>query len=82
MKKLMVLVAAVALSGAVTSCKKDYVCKCTKTHTKADGSSTTEPTGSPMTFKDTKARAIDRCNQQETDGNDLSGSYTTDCEIQ
>ena len=82
MKKLIVLVAAVALSGAMTSCKKDYVCKCNKTFTHSNGSTHTDPDGS-YTFKDSKARAADRCNQQEGSGTDaIEGTYTRDCEIQ
>lgn len=81
MKKLIVLVAAIALSGAMTSCKKDYVCKCTRTYTHSDGSTETKPDGQ-YTYKDTKTRAIDRCNQQEGNGSDLSGSYTRNCDIE
>lgn len=81
MKKLIVLVAAVALSGAISSCKKEYVCKCSKTYTHSNGTSETKPDGQ-YTFKDTKARALDRCNQQEGSGNDFpEGDYTRDCEI-
>ena len=82
MKKLIVLVAALALGGAMTSCKKDYVCKCEKTYTKSNGNKTTETDGS-YTFKDTKVRASDRCNKEEGSGNDvLKGDYTRDCQIQ
>lgn len=81
MKKLIILVAALGLGGAMTSCKKDYVCKCSKTYTKANGSTTTDADGQ-YTFKDTKPRAADRCNEQEGSGSDLSGSYTRDCEVQ
>lgn len=82
MKKLIILVAAFSLGGVMTSCKKDYICKCTKTYTKSNGSSETEPDNS-YTFKDTSPRAADRCNQQEGSGTDvLKGDYTRDCEIQ
>lgn len=81
MKKLIILVAALGLSGAMTSCKKDYVCKCAKTYTRSNGSTETTPDGQ-YTYKDSKARAADRCNTQETQGTDLSGSYTRDCDIQ
>ncbi len=81
MKKIIILVAALGLGGAMTSCKKDYVCKCSKTYTKANGNTETETDGQ-YTFKDTKPRAADRCNEQEGSGSDISGSYTRDCEIQ
>lgn len=82
MKNLIILVAALGLSGAMTSCKKEYVCKCTKTFTKSNGSTNSEPDGQ-YTFKDTKVRAADRCNQEEGVGSDvINGEYTRDCEIQ
>jgi len=80
MKKLIIFAAAFVLSGATMSCKKDYLCKCTKTYTHSNGSTETEPDGQ-YTYRDTKPRAIDRCNSQETQGTDLGGSYTRDCEV-
>ena len=78
----MIVALALGLGGAMTSCKKDYVCKCTKTYTKSNGSTTTEPDGQ-YTFKDTSPRAADRCNQQEGSGDDIfAGAYTRDCQIQ
>ena len=81
MKKIIILVAALALSGATTSCKKDYLCKCSKTYTKSNGSTETDPDGQ-YTFTDTKTTAINRCNQQEGSGSDLTGAYTRNCQIQ
>jgi len=80
MKKLIILAMALSIGGAVTSCKKEYVCKCQKTYTKSNGSVTTND-GS-YTYKDTQPRAIDRCNANESTGSDLGGDYTRDCEIQ
>lgn len=82
MKKLIILVAALGLGGAMTSCKKDYVCKCTKTYTHSNGTTNSEPDGQ-YTFKDSKARAADRCNEQEGSGSEaINGDYTRDCDIQ
>ncbi|MBA2612065.1 MAG: hypothetical protein H0U95_08845 [Bacteroidetes bacterium] len=80
MKKMMILVAALGLTIATTSCKKDYVCKCTKTYT-GTTSSTTSDDGQ-YTYKDTRPKADDRCNANEKTGSDLGGSYTRNCDIQ
>lgn len=82
MKKLIIAVAFLALgSTTITSCKKEYVCKCNKTYTHSNGTSETKPDGQ-YTFKDTSPRAADRCNQQEGTGSDvLQGDWTRDCEI-
>lgn len=78
MKKSIVAVIAL-LTLSIASCKKEYKCECQKTRT---GSSTTITTDDGnYTFKDTRARAESRCNDQETTGSDGLGSYTRDCEI-
>ena len=56
MKKTILMAAVlVAVATSITSCKKDYVCKCTKTYT---GNSTTVSSDySQYTYKDTRKRA-------------------------
>ena len=81
MKKIIITTFSLLLFGGfISSCKKDYSCHCYKTYTRSDGSVTTDPDGI-YTFKDSKPRAAERCNQQEGSGSDLGGSYTRDCEI-
>jgi hypothetical protein len=63
-----------------SSCRKDYVCDCSKTYTQVDGTTFTESDGI-YTFRDSKSRASDRCIDQEKTGSDKSGPYTRDCEI-
>ena len=78
MKKL-ILMATVALSMCVVSCKKDYTCECKITRTSGGNTLTTED--GDYTFKDTRARAESRCNDQESAGTDGLGDYTRDCQI-
>jgi hypothetical protein len=79
MKKSVIAIVALFTLG-LASCKKEYKCECEKTRT---GSSTTISTvDGEYTFKDTRARAESRCNDQESTGTDGLGSYTRDCEIQ
>lgn len=79
MKK--VVVAVIALSGlALASCKKDYSCECRKIHTDDDGNTVTSSDGT-YTFKDSRARAEDRCNDLEGSGTDILGDYTRECDI-
>jgi len=78
MKKI--ILALVVLSGvALASCKKNYTCECRKIHTD-DGTSVSTSDGS-YTFKDSRARAEDRCNELEGTGTDLGGDYTRECDI-
>jgi len=78
MKKVFIaIVALFALS--VASCKKDYVCECTKTRT--SGSTTLTTADGDYTFKDSRTRAESRCNDQESTGSDAFGDYTRDCQI-
>ena len=79
MKK--VVVAVIALSGlALASCKKDYSCECKLIHTDEDGNTVTTSDGT-YTFKDTRPRAEDRCNDLEESGNDFFGPYSRECNI-
>ena len=69
------------LSGfALASCKKDYTCECRKIYTDDNGNVVSSSDGS-YTFKDSRARAEDRCNDLETSGSDLGGDYTRECDI-
>ena len=68
-----------AASAAFTSCKKDYHCECEKIYTGSSGSVTYDD--GVYTYKDTRARAEDRCAKQEETGSDLGGNYTRECEI-
>ncbi len=79
MKKI-IFVAAVAF-GVTTlfSCKKDYNCECQKIYTGSGGSATVND--GVYTYKDSRARAEDRCNAQETTGSDLGGDYSRECQI-
>ncbi|MBL7933060.1 MAG: hypothetical protein JNL60_14220 [Bacteroidia bacterium] len=79
MKKLIVLASAIILGSAFASCKKEYKCECEKTYTGSSASITIDD--GTYTYKDTKARAISRCNDQEGTGTDGVGDYTRDCEI-
>ena len=80
MKKVIILIAAMGVGVTMSSCKKDYVCKCTKTYT---GTSTTvTQDDGQYTYKDTRPKADDRCNANEKTGSDLGGSYTRNCDIQ
>ncbi|MES2762623.1 MAG: hypothetical protein V4677_10460 [Bacteroidota bacterium] len=80
MKKLMLMIVVIGLGSTMTSCKKDYVCKCTKTYTGNTNSVTTED--GLYTYKDTKAKAIERCDRNNAESADLGGEYTRNCVIQ
>jgi hypothetical protein len=74
------IIAIVALfTLSLASCKKDYVCECSKTRT--SGSSTLTTEDNKYTFKDTRTRAESRCNEEEGSGSDGFGEYTRDCQI-
>lgn len=76
-----VFFALLVLSGfAMTACKKDYTCECRKIYTDSNGNINSTPDGT-YTFKDSKVRAEDRCNDLEGSGSDLGGDYTRECDI-
>lgn len=80
MKKIIILAAAVSFLTVLPSCKKDYVCKCTKTYT---GNNTTVTTNDGnYTYKDTRVRAEERCDDNDKTGSDIGGDYTRNCDIQ
>jgi hypothetical protein len=66
--------------SSMVSCKKDYVCQCSKTYTSGSGSSTQNT--SVYTYNDSRKRAEDRCNDNTSSGNDLGGAYSVNCQIQ
>lgn len=80
MKTTILTVAVLLVIGtSMTSCKKDYVCECTKTYT---GNSTTVSSDySKYTYKDTRTRAEKRCNDNDDSGNDFFGDYSINCQI-
>jgi predicted small secreted protein len=79
MKK--VFFALVVLSGfTLASCKKDYTCDCRKVRTDDDGNVNTSSDGT-YTFKDSRVRAEDKCNDLEGSGSDILGDYTRECDI-
>ena len=77
--KRLIFPMALFMAIGFTSCKKEYVCDCKKIYT-GSSSSTTVDDGS-YTYKDTRTRAEDKCNDQETSGSDLGGSYSRECSI-
>ena len=80
MKNTFLLAGAILLSvTSMVSCKKDYTCQCSKTYTSGTGSSTQNY--SVYTYKDSGKRATDRCNANESQGTDLGGNYSVNCEI-
>ena len=79
MKKVMIAAMAIG-TFFFASCKKEYVCECKKIHTDNSGNSVTTSDGN-YTFKDTQPRAEDKCNNLESTGTDLSGSYTRECSL-
>jgi hypothetical protein len=81
MKKIILLAGGLLVMGSfMTSCKKDYVCKCSKTYTSGSGSSTHDY--SVYTYKDNRNRAEDRCNENTKSDSDLGGNYSVNCQIQ
>lgn len=79
-KTILIATVLLAFASAVTSCKKDYVCKCTKTYT---GNTTSVSSDySQYTYKDTRKRAEDRCNENADSGSDFFGDYSVNCQIQ
>lgn len=71
--------AMLIMASSLMSCKKDYTCECTKTRT--NGSTTVSSKESVTIFKDNKKRATEKCNDNESNGSDVLGSYSIDCEI-
>lgn len=68
------------IGTTTTSCKKNYVCKCSKTYTSGTGSSTNDY--SSYTYNENRKRAEDRCNENVNSGSDFWGDYSINCQIQ
>ena len=79
-KTILLAVILIAVGTSMSSCKKDYICKCSKTYTSGSGSTTNDY--SNYTYKDTRKRAEDRCNANATSGSDFFGNYSVNCQIQ
>jgi hypothetical protein len=79
MKNIVLIVGILLFGVTMVSCKKDYTCKCSKTYTSGSGSSTSDY--SIYTYKDSRKRAEDRCNENTKSGTDLYGDYSINCEI-
>lgn len=80
MKKIILVALVITTISLLSSCKKEYVCKCSKTYTGSSSSTTSDY--SQYTFKDTRTRAESRCNEHATSGSDLFGDYSINCQIQ
>lgn len=80
MKKTIVMAASLLFLGSgLVSCKKNYTCNCSKTYSSGTGTSTHDY--SVYTYKDTRVRAEDRCNDNSETNSDFFGDYTINCEI-
>jgi hypothetical protein len=64
------------VATTMTSCKKDYTCKCLRTYTGNSGSLTVDDGN--YTDKENKVKAASDCNNQQTTTSD----YTRNCSIQ
>lgn len=78
MKRVIVILAVLVTIG-LTSCKKEYMCDCKRIYT--GNSSSTSVNDGTYTFKDSRPRAEEKCNDQEMTGSDLSGDYSRECSI-
>lgn len=81
MKNTILLASAILLFGTtMVSCKKDYICNCSKTYTSGSGG-TNSSNYSTYTYKENAKRADDRCAENETSASDVWGNYSINCEI-
>lgn len=80
MKKVVLFAAIIGAVSLMSSCKKEYLCKCSKTYTGSSSSNTSNY--SQYTFKENRKRAEDRCNEHASSGTDLFGDYSINCQIQ
>lgn len=81
MKKVILATCSLFFIGTtMISCKKDYVCKCSKTYTSGNGTNTSDY--SLYTYKENRARAEQRCNENTKSGTDIFGNYSINCQIQ
>jgi hypothetical protein len=63
-----------------SSCRKDFVCRCSKTYTTGTGDPVSEY--SSYTFKEKRKNAEEHCNAYATTGTDTYGTYAITCQIQ
>lgn len=81
MKNSILIASAFLFMGtSMVSCKKDYTCKCAKTYSNGNSSSTADY--SVYIYKDNRKRAEDRCNDNTTSGSDFFGNYSVNCQVQ
>lgn len=80
MKKIILFATVLTTVTLMSSCKKEYLCKCSKTYTGSSGTNTNEY--SQYTFKENRKRAEDRCNEHVSSGSDIFGDYSINCQIQ
>ncbi|RMG83557.1 MAG: hypothetical protein D6707_00845 [Bacteroidetes bacterium] len=71
MKKVLSIAAVAALAVSFTACKKNYTCECT---TYEDG---VPMATTPNTIRDTKKKAQEQCEAQNT----TVGSLKTECTL-
>ncbi len=64
----------------MSSCKKDYVCSCTKIYTSGTGTNVDNYSLYPYT--DTKNKAAERCKTNNMSSADFEGSYDINCDIE
>jgi hypothetical protein len=79
MKKLLLISLLIGAAVSATSCKKEYTCSCQKIYTGSSGSTSIDD--GVYTYKDSRTRAEDRCDDEETTGSDLGGDYSRECQI-
>ena len=80
MRFFILLIAGIALCTITQSCKKDYVCSCTKIY--SNGTGTNVYNYSIYPYTDTKNKAEERCKANNISSADFEGSYDINCEIQ
>ena len=81
MKNLFLLPGAfIIICLTMNSCKKDYVCRCTKTYT--SGTGTNVPDYALYPYTDTKRKAEERCSTNNLTSGDFDGAYDIQCQIQ
>lgn len=79
-RSFLVLSVLISIFITMVSCKKEYVCRCTKIYTSGTGTNIQEYSLYPYT--DTKNKAEDRCSTNNISSADFEGSYDINCQIQ
>ena len=78
--KIFLTAALFSIAISFMSCKKEYVCKCSKTYSSGSGSTTNEY--SEYIYKENRVRAEERCDDNTKSGTDFWGEYSINCQIQ